>query len=230
MPPSDLVAAPPAPVAPPARAPGSARERLILGAARIFAERGYEGASTRAICQAAGANVAAIHYHFGDKAGLYRAVIWTSIECVVAALPTHETSAELPLEEAMDQLLRAFLGPVMGADEVSLWFSRIHQRETIEPTPMMQDVIATSVLPHFQGLVALLARHCGAAGPDDELHRLAFAISALVNDYCLSRHWMQALAPGLLAGPDAMDRAVVQLRGYACALVRAEAERRRRQE
>lgn len=211
----------------PGRPGGSARERLILGAARIFAERGYEGASTRAICQAAGANVAAIHYHFGDKAGLYRAVLWSSIECVLVALPTDASPVDLPLEQAMEQLIKAFLAPMMSTDEVSLWFCRIHQRETIEPTPMMQDVIATSVLPHFRGLVALLARYCGAPGPDDELHRLAFAISALVNDYALSRHWMQALAPGLLAGPDAMDRAVTELRDYACALVRAQAERRR---
>ena len=205
--------------------PHSARQRLILGAARIFAEKGYDAASTREICLAAEANVAAIHYHFGDKAGLYRAVLWTSIERVVTGFPTLNEDAHQPLEAAMRALLSAFIAP-MAADEATQWFSRIHQRETVEPTPMMQDVIAEFVLPHFRGLVALLARHCGVAEPDDELHRLAFAITALVNDYCLSQHWMRVLAPGLLTGADAMERTVEHLSAYACALVRAETLRR----
>jgi hypothetical protein len=37
---------------------------------------------------------------------------------------------------------------------------------------------------------------------------------------------MEVLAPGLLEGPDALDRALDALVGYACALVRYEAQRR----
>src|SRR5580700_99658 len=49
------------------------RERLIEAALKIFGELGFEGASTRALADAAGANLAAIPYHFGSKQGLYRA-------------------------------------------------------------------------------------------------------------------------------------------------------------
>src|SRR5215216_4026858 len=51
-----------------------ARAHLLLVALRLFSEKGFAKTSIRDIAHAAGANVAAISYYFGDKAGLYRAV------------------------------------------------------------------------------------------------------------------------------------------------------------
>jgi AcrR family transcriptional regulator len=50
-------------------------DRLLREARRLFAERGYRGASIRAITQAAQANIGAVTYHFGSKNALYRAVL-----------------------------------------------------------------------------------------------------------------------------------------------------------
>ncbi len=51
------------------------RERLILAAERLFAERGIDGVSLREINQAAGQkNVSGLQYHFGTKADLLAAV------------------------------------------------------------------------------------------------------------------------------------------------------------
>lgn len=60
MPPHDTPAGP------------SARSRLVQAALRLFAEKGYEAAGTREIAEAAGANISAIRYYFGDKAGRSR--------------------------------------------------------------------------------------------------------------------------------------------------------------
>jgi len=51
------------------------RTRLLNSAQHLFAERGYAAVSTKAICGAARANIAAIHYHFGSKEALYRRVL-----------------------------------------------------------------------------------------------------------------------------------------------------------
>lgn len=59
---------PPVPAAP---AEDAARDRLIAAAQEAFAEHGFKGATVRAICAAAGANVAAVNYYFGDKEALY---------------------------------------------------------------------------------------------------------------------------------------------------------------
>lgn len=48
---------------------------LLDAAEGLFSERGFGGVSTREIVERAGANIAAIKYHFGSKEGLYRAVL-----------------------------------------------------------------------------------------------------------------------------------------------------------
>ena len=47
--------------------------------AKIFADRGYHAATIREICDAAGANIAAVNYHFGDKLALYTEVVHQSM-------------------------------------------------------------------------------------------------------------------------------------------------------
>ena len=51
------------------------RDRLLHAAAEVFATAGFREATIRDICAKAGANIAAINYHFGDKSGLYTAVL-----------------------------------------------------------------------------------------------------------------------------------------------------------
>ena len=50
------------------------REDLLDAAERLFALHGVNGTSLRAVTREAGANVAAVHYHFGSKEELLREV------------------------------------------------------------------------------------------------------------------------------------------------------------
>ncbi|NIQ53600.1 MAG: TetR family transcriptional regulator, partial [Gammaproteobacteria bacterium] len=55
---------------------GRGTPAALLGAAtKLFAEHGYAGTSIRMITRAAGANLAAVTYHFGTKRELYGAVL-----------------------------------------------------------------------------------------------------------------------------------------------------------
>jgi AcrR family transcriptional regulator len=55
--------------------PRSTTDALLDAARDLFAERGYDGASIRAITRRAGVNLGAVSYHFGSKEALYHAVI-----------------------------------------------------------------------------------------------------------------------------------------------------------
>lgn len=96
---------------------GSAtREALLDAAEALFAREGVEGASLRAITRHAGANLASVHYHFGSKDALVQAVFERRLGPLnrrrLERLDRAEEAAggdAVPVEE----ILRAFLGPVM---------------------------------------------------------------------------------------------------------------------
>jgi AcrR family transcriptional regulator len=51
------------------------KQRIIQGAAQVFAEKGYDGATTREIAEAAGVNEVTLFRHFGSKKNIFMAVI-----------------------------------------------------------------------------------------------------------------------------------------------------------
>ena len=51
------------------------RQALILAGGELFAEKGLDAVSTRAIADHAGENIGSIHYHFKNKEGLIRAIM-----------------------------------------------------------------------------------------------------------------------------------------------------------
>jgi AcrR family transcriptional regulator len=57
------------------RAPVNARAVLLKAALRQFAARGYAGASTRDIIAGTGFTLPTLYYHFGSKAGIYKALL-----------------------------------------------------------------------------------------------------------------------------------------------------------
>jgi len=57
------------------KTPQKTREAILDAAERLFAEKGFEGASMRAITSNAGVNVAAANYHFGSKEALLKATL-----------------------------------------------------------------------------------------------------------------------------------------------------------
>ena len=62
------------------------REALLEAARRLFLARGFSAVSIRELAAAAGANAAMIHYYFGDKLGLYRAMLEGAVTPFRAAL------------------------------------------------------------------------------------------------------------------------------------------------
>ena len=55
--------------------PEGTRETLLQAATELFAERGFQGTSIQDVSQAAGYTKSMIFHYFGDKVGLYSAVV-----------------------------------------------------------------------------------------------------------------------------------------------------------
>jgi len=72
----------PAPAAHTGRRPGPSdtRERILDEARRLFAERGFEGATIRGIAGGAGVDPALVHHYYGTKDGLLEAALAPPID------------------------------------------------------------------------------------------------------------------------------------------------------
>ncbi|MGH7475497.1 MAG: TetR/AcrR family transcriptional regulator [Longimicrobiales bacterium] len=83
-------------------------QALIEAGRRLFALRGFDGASVRAITSAAGANLGAITYHFGTKEEFYERVVEATVgpfaDAVVSA-----TSGASPALDRVEAVVRTYL-------------------------------------------------------------------------------------------------------------------------
>lgn len=210
----------------PQRADGAeARSQLLAAALRLFSAHGFAKTSVRDIAKAAGANVAAIRYYFGDKAGLYRATFFNSLDCGHDD-PAAFNDPALPLADALRALFRSFLQP-LKLGEVFEMQLRLQMREMTDPTGLWDEEIKHRIRPHHEALVALLQRHLGPAPPPDgdDLHRLAFAIVGLAVHLFVGRDILHALRPSIGHSPEAIDTWAERLAVFAEGMVRAEASR-----
>ena len=210
--------------APPAPAPadtGATRGRLLDCALRLFSERGFARTSTRALAEAAGANLAAIRYYFGDKAGLYRATFQALCNNFGASVDFDEYPS---LEALLRAYFDSFVEPLKQGDRMQQAM-RLYMREMLEPTEQWQAERELNARQHA-GLVAALCRALGLQQADDDLHRLAIAITGLGIQLMVSRDLAETERPSLLASPEALDAWSARLVVFALAMV--DAERRRR--
>ena len=208
----------------PAATRDETRCRLLRAAIDVFALHGYHGASTREICERAGANTAAIHYHFRDKAGLYRELFRLPIELVTAA-SRPMTDARLPLLERLGHVYRGVL-TVLAQDGKLRQLALLHAREEAEPTGILGDCRTQAIRSQHDQLMSLLLPEFGLEAPDEQLHGLAFAMVGLVLVYCMARPAVETFVPAPLATPESREALVQRCALYGQALIQAERLRR----
>jgi len=201
----------------------ASRERLLFAALNLFAEKGYTPTSTRDIAEAAGTNVAAIAYYFGDKAGLYRAVFEGPMQPICRLLPAE--AAEPRLEDMLRHLYGGYIEPFKQGQPVRQCL-KLHMREMLEPTGLCSSSLAESVKPVHEALVGALSRHLGLGRADDDVRRLAICIAALGVHQHVACDVMDAIAPQLSANAAALDIWIDRMVVFACAMVDAERKRR----
>ena len=200
------------------------RIRLLHAALQLFAERGFAQTSVRAIAQAAGTNVAAIAYHFGDKARLYTATFYEPFGSGSDLIPVFADPA-LTLQQALTVYFSGFLEPLKHDDLVTQSL-RLHVRELLEPTHVWPELIERECRAPHLAMLQVLGRHMGVTQVDDDMHRLAFSLAGLIMQLWTQRDPLQAIAPRL-AGPEAVDGWVERLTGYGLSMVQGEMARRR---
>lgn len=199
-----------------------AQQRLLQAAIKVFASKGYEGASTREICRLAEVNVAAIHYYFGDKASLYREVF--RLPEVLSRLPTEMDDESAPVRVALTAFYRHILSYIVAPEQVQQ-MRLLFLREELHPTGVLEDHRDATLRVHEQ-LVKYLARAVGTHEPDVALHQLAFSVLGLALVLFVQRNAVDEVAPQLLIDDAALHATIDRLADHGVALIEGEIARR----
>lgn len=104
---------------PPGNTTAATRALLLQHARAVFAERGYEGASTTEIVERAGLSPSGLYHHFGSKATLYTAALAEVIDLVVDGFE-QAAAGHATFPERLDAVLEAC--PAMYARENVSYF------------------------------------------------------------------------------------------------------------
>lgn len=117
------------PVSPPAPEGLTTKERLLEAAEELFAREGFERVSVRAITARAGANVAAVNYHFGSRRGLVHAVVERHVEPGVRErlerLGELERRGGGTVEELAEAFIRPFVAQVRRSELAERLFGKL---------------------------------------------------------------------------------------------------------
>ncbi|MGE3181702.1 MAG: CerR family C-terminal domain-containing protein [Phycisphaerae bacterium] len=155
------------------------RDRLIEAAGKLFARYGYQRTQIREICKVANVNIAAVNYHFRDKAGLYRSVLKFAHEC---AHDTLENMLEaIPQSATPDEKLRnfitSFLKRTLAAGRPA-WHGKLVAREMIEPSPALEEFVDADIAPRFGILCGIIADCLGVAASAETVRWHAASVIA----------------------------------------------------
>jgi AcrR family transcriptional regulator len=161
------------------------RNHLIETAIDVFGEYGFEAATTRMLAQRAGVNLAAIPYHFGGKAGLYRAAAQFIADHIESRMRSvfEQADAALRAERAeraellriLHALLETFATVVIASNEGDNW-SGFVIREQMRPGEAF-EILYQGVMERVHGMcAALVAQLLGEPGEDAKTNVRALMI------------------------------------------------------
>lgn len=173
-------------------APGCSRPdtktSLLDAAERVFASKGIDGASLRAITREADVNLASVHYHFGSKEGLVRAVLARRLR------PLNRQRLEL-LDRCLEggdppqleHILQAFIDPVFAlmdpASEGRIEFLKVMSRALGEPDDTVRSILIDEFEEVFRRFSQALTRVLPHLSPAEIAWRFHFMIGSMAHTF-----------------------------------------------
>jgi TetR/AcrR family transcriptional regulator, regulator of cefoperazone and chloramphenicol sensitivity len=173
------------------------KSRLLEAAGEEFAEKGFDAARIRSICRRAGANVAAVNYHFGDKEQLYVAAVLEAHRCGTEMPPVAALQQGTPAEQ-LRRFIHFFLSNVVAMNrQKNRWHHTLMLREMLQPTAASEVLVREAIRPRFERLKQILRQACPEA---DELRLDALGFSVV--GQCLHYKMAAAIIERVI-GPEA---------------------------
>ena len=129
--------------------------RVLDAAGPVFADKGYQAATVREICQAADVNLASVNYYFGDKQQLYDEAVRQAHQLCIEQVPMPDWPADAPAEAKLAGFIRTMLTRMVGSQSAP-WQTRLMMREVLDPTETCRQMVDDYFRPHFAMLLTIL--------------------------------------------------------------------------
>ncbi|MBN2475927.1 MAG: CerR family C-terminal domain-containing protein [Pirellulales bacterium] len=150
------------------------RHRLLEAAGEVFAEKGFQAATVRDICGRAGANLAAVNYHFGDKERLYVEVVKHAHHCgEEIAYPQWPpgTRPRKKFRDYVSHMLIRLLDPRRPA-----WHTQLMAREMAQPSAACAALVESYIRSGHELLEEILVELMPPETSAIARHLAAFSI------------------------------------------------------
>ncbi len=160
----------------PAKSLDETRQQLLQAAGEVFAETGFRAATIREICGRAGANVAAVNYHFGDKETLYlEALRYAHGKSLEKHPPLQGLAEDAPAEQKLRAFIHSFLLRIFDKGPTS-WHGKLISREMIEPTGALDSLVEERIRPMATQLWKIIAEILDCPMNDERVWCYGFSV------------------------------------------------------
>jgi TetR/AcrR family transcriptional regulator, regulator of cefoperazone and chloramphenicol sensitivity len=197
------------------------RTRLLEAAGPIFAAQGFHKAKIRDICARAGANVAAVNYHFGDKLGLYTEVLRYSVS---AALIDPDLTANAPPEVKLRGFVRMILDSVFKATRPA-WYMKLVLQEMSNPTPAIDELVRQFIRPRYRILCELIGQMIGQPPKARITQLCAHSVVGQARHYLIATVVIEKVWPQFRYTPKELEELTDHITAFSLAGIEAAGAR-----
>ena len=152
----------------------NAQRRILEAAGPVFAEKGFDAATVREICQKAGVNAAAINYYFGSKEILYIGTVKAAHQPAGAPEGLIEWPPGTPPATKLRDYIQAMLERMLGEREP--WQRKLMMREILDPTVACRELVQVHFRARFGQLLEILDEILPPDVPPQKRQQIGFSV------------------------------------------------------
>lgn len=203
--------------------PIDTKTRLLKAAMVEFAEKGFESATVRDICQRANANLNAVKYYFVDKRGLYVETVKEAHRLQLSHMKSPDIDPTLDASEQLRLFITNMLQMATAKDDNGGVYHRLMLRELADPGKATEEIVRQFIGPRFARLNQILAELTGPNVSDTDRRLLAFSVVGECMHYRVAKPVINLLWPA-----DEIDKLNVErISAHICGVIQSSAERMR---
>jgi TetR/AcrR family transcriptional regulator, regulator of cefoperazone and chloramphenicol sensitivity len=204
----------------------STRIRLLKAAAAIFAEHGYQDATVRQICARAGANIALVSYHFGDKLELYTEVLRFALQAGPGGARFDLPSVAVEPAEALRRIVGALVERAFEtSDQANLRF-RLILNEFVRPSGATARVVDVVMRPVYERLREIVGAILGLPANHQKTRLCVHSILGQVAHFAHARPMMALLWPEMTMTAAQRELVTEHIAAFSLAYLQAQASAR----